>query len=284
VAQPSSTRRRWVRRGLIAAVVVVILAVAGPFVFIHFIEGPPPAKLSLPTATTSTSIAAKTTNGTTGSSASTSSHALSGTWNVTSGSVVGYRVSEVLVGQSTTAVGRTTKVWGSADVKGSMVTSGKFSVDMATVKSDQSQRNAQFDGRIMDVAKYPTATLTLTSPIDLAPIPQVGVIVDYKATGSLSMHGVAKSISFAIAFERTSSDLDILAEIPIKFSTWDIVNPSEGGFVTTANNGTLEVLLHLTQGIGNPVSTAGASTSGPGGTQITVPSTTVPPLNITSNK
>jgi hypothetical protein len=29
---------------------------------------------------------------------------------------------------------------------------------MASVTSDQSQRNAQFDGRIMDVSTYPTVT------------------------------------------------------------------------------------------------------------------------------
>ena len=43
-----------------------------------------------------------------------------------------------------------------------------FSVPMDTIHSDKSQRDAQFDGRIMDVAQYPTGTFTLTSPIDLA--------------------------------------------------------------------------------------------------------------------
>ena len=42
---------------------------------------------------------------------------------------------------------------------------------MASVVSDQSERNAQFDGRIMDVATYPTATLHLTSPIALGSRP-----------------------------------------------------------------------------------------------------------------
>ena len=44
----------------------------------------------------------------------------------------------------------------------------------------------------------------------------------------------------------------MLADIPITFSEWNIANPSIGGFVTTANTGTLEVLLHLTQGAGQP--------------------------------
>jgi polyisoprenoid-binding protein YceI len=34
---------------------------------------------------------------------------------------------------------------------------------MDTIHSDKSERDAQFDGRIMDVAQYPTGTFTLTS-------------------------------------------------------------------------------------------------------------------------
>ena len=77
------------------------------------------------------------------------------------GSQAGYRVQEVLVGQNATAVGRTSKIWGSMTISGSTVTKATFTVDMASVVSDQSERNAHFDGPIMDVSQYPTATLTL---------------------------------------------------------------------------------------------------------------------------
>ena len=41
-------RKRW--RWLVgAAAIVVVLALGAPFVYIHFIEGPPPPKLTLPT-------------------------------------------------------------------------------------------------------------------------------------------------------------------------------------------------------------------------------------------
>ena len=39
--------RRWLRWVIAAAVVIVVLAVGGPFVFFHFIEGNGPAPLSL---------------------------------------------------------------------------------------------------------------------------------------------------------------------------------------------------------------------------------------------
>ena len=269
-------RRRlawWVGGGL---VVVVLLAVGGPFVYIHFIEGPAPAKLSLPTARDTTSTSAAAEGATTGS--------VAGTWNVGSGSIAGYRVQEVLVGQNATAVGRTSQIWGSLTIAGSTVTKGSFTVNMASVVSDQSQRNAKFAGPIMDVSRYPTATLTLSSPIALGQLPEDGVIGHYSATGVLDLHGVSKTVSFPVSAERLSNQIDVLADINIPFANWDIANPSVGGFVTTANNGTLEVLLHLTQGAGNPVSTsAGTGNSGGGGGPVTIPSTTVPPLTVPSS-
>jgi polyisoprenoid-binding protein YceI len=163
------------------------------------------------------------------------------------------------------------------------VTNGTFTVNMASVVSDQSERNAHFDGTIMNVSQYPTATLTLSSPIDLGSIPATGVIEHYDATGDLDMHGVTKSVRFPVSAERLSGEIDVLADVSIPFTEWNIANPSVGGFVTTANSGTLEVLLHLTQGPGNPVSTSSGASGPSGGGPITVPSTTVPPLTVPSS-
>jgi len=271
----ATKRRRRLILGAIGAVVLIVLvAFLAPYIYIHFIEGPAPAKLELPKSSTSTTVSNSK------GSASTSS-TLDGNWNVGAGSMAGYRVQEVLVGQNATAVGRTSKVWGSLAIAGSTVTKGTFTVDMASVVSDQSQRNARFDGPIMDVSQYPTATLTLAAPIDLGTIPAEDAVAHYNAVGNLDMHGVTKSVNFPVTAERTGSAIDVLADIPITFSEWNISNPSIGGFVTTANTGTLEVLLHLTQGPGNPVSTSsGSANQVGGGGPVTVPSTTVPPLRV----
>jgi len=261
--------RNSIALGVIGAAIV---ALAAPFIYIHFIEGPPPPKLSLPNS------------GSSNASAGSSPNSVVGQLNVAAGSVVGYRVSEKLLGQNSTAVGRTKKVWGSLDVHGTTISTASFSVNMASVVSDQAQRNAQFDGRIMDVTQYPTATFTLTSPINLDSSPQQGTVEQFKLTGHLTMHGVTKSITFNASIEGTSNGLEALAEIPINFSTWNIANPSIGGFVTTADNGTLEVLLNATTGTGNKPSSGTATTSGGGfGTPVTVPSTTVPGLQLPSN-
>jgi polyisoprenoid-binding protein YceI len=177
----------WIGSGI---AIVIVLAVGGPFVYIHFIEGPAPSKLSLPGSTdTSTSTA----------SANASPSSIVGNWSVSSGSIAGYRVQEVLIGQNSTAVGRTTKVSGSIVVSGSKLSTASFTVDMASVKSDQSERNAQFDGRIMDVAEYPTAKFTLTSPVGLDRVPGLETIAHVTVTGELTMHGATRSVTFPLS-------------------------------------------------------------------------------------
>ena len=253
----------------LGVVLVIILAFAVPYVYIHFVEGPPPVKLSLPPAS-----ATKTTTG-------SSVTSVSGTLNVGKGSVVGYRVSEVLIGQNSTAVGRTSKVWGSIDVSGTNVTKASFSANMASVVSDQTDRNAHFDGPIMDVSQYPTATFNLTSPIKLGSLPNPGTVTKASVTGELTIRGATKPVTFIVSIERTTSGLFALAEIPIKFSLWNIANPSIGGFVTTANHGTLEVLLSMTSAKGNSPSSGGATSVG--NAPVTVPSSTVPGLKLPSS-
>jgi polyisoprenoid-binding protein YceI len=269
-------RRRW--RWIVAAVVVVVvLAVAAPFVYIHFIEGPAPAKLALPTAHSTAPSAASGNN--------SGAADVEGTYQVGPGSEAGYRVTEVLVGQNSTAVGRTSKIWGSVTISGASVTSATFTVDMASIESDQSERNAQFDDRIMDVAQYPTATLKLTTPIALGSIPPVGSKVTYTATGDLTMHGVTRRVTFSLTAERSADGIDALADLPIAFADWNIANPSIGGFVTTDSSGTLEVLVLLTKGVGNPaVSGSGTPSVGEGTPgPVTVPKTTVPKITIPSS-
>jgi polyisoprenoid-binding protein YceI len=120
-------------------------------------------------------------------------------------------------------------------------------VQMATIHSDESERDAQFDGRIMDTASYPTGTLTLTTPIDLGTVPADGVIRSYQVTASLTLHGHTRSVTFTLQAERTSGGIEVSGSIPIVFADWDIANPSFAGFVTTQDHGLLEFLIKFSR-------------------------------------
>jgi polyisoprenoid-binding protein YceI len=228
-------KKRSVIRWVIGAVVLLALAlVGGPFVYIHFIEGPAPKPLTLPSAGTTSAKGASTMFPT-------------GTWRATSASEVGYRVNEVLFGQNNVAVGRTHSISGSITLSGSTVAKADFTVQMATVHSDESQRDNQFDGRIMDVTDFPTSHFALTSPIALGAAGNItkGTTITSTATGALTLRGQTHPVTFGVSARYSGSAIDISGSIPITFATWDIPNPGFGSAITTDSHGTLEFLLVL---------------------------------------
>jgi len=229
----SNPKRRKLTRGIVAVVaLVVVVVVGGPFVYFHFIQSDPPAKLSLDTTPVPSS------------AAGTTRAPLAGTWKIATGSLVRYRVTETLFGQSGTAVGTTNSVTGSLTVAGTKVRGATFSVDMTSVKSDESQRDGQFQNRIMDTADFPTATFTLTSPIDLAPVPKDGVQKSYSAQGKFQLHGTTKDVTFTLTARRAGNVIQVQGDEPITFSDYAIDNPS-GGPASVGNSGQLEFVLQF---------------------------------------
>ncbi len=218
---------RWLAAALIA---VVALAVAIPYAYIHVFEKAPAAlAVSAPAAP----------------AAATSS--VDGTWTVAPGSQAGYRVGEVLAGQSTTAVGRTSAVTGQFTVGGDAVTRASFTVDLTKVKSEQSRRDAQFQGRIMDTAKYPNAVFVLTKPIPLGPLATATGTQTVQASGTLQLHGTTKPVTVTLTVVRSASGVQVSGQIPVLFADYGIANPSFAGFVTTQDHGVVELLLSLKQ-------------------------------------
>jgi polyisoprenoid-binding protein YceI len=239
----TATRRHWKRWVIGGVAAIVVVVVGGTFVYIHFIEGKAPAPLSLSTKTTTT-VNPGQPGATTTRAAGAASTTVDGTWNIATGSVAGYRIKETLFGQSNTAVGRTSTITGSITINGTHVTAGNFSVDMTTVKSDQGQRDNQFQGRIMETATFPRATFTLTQPIQLGSVPAAEQTVTETATGTLTLHGTTKTVTFPVQARRSGTAMAVSGSIPIVFSDYGINHPS-GGPATTASSGTLEFLLNF---------------------------------------
>lgn len=172
---------------------------------------------------------------------------LDGGWTVASGSEAGYRVVEDLRGiQDFEAVGRTDQVAGSLDITGTTVSAASFEVDIASITSDDSRRDGQFTGPIMNASEFPTATLTLTEPIELDGIPDAGSAVATTATGELTLRGVTNPVDVAINAQILGSQIEIVASIDVLFSDYGIDNPSNP-FVTVRDEGKVEVRLVLDQ-------------------------------------
>ena len=211
-------------------VLVLLVAVVGPFLYIHFLEGDPPDPFALSTSTLA------------GTGAPLAS--LDGSWMIADGSEVGYRIKEVLFGQDATAVGRTSAITGSLSVAGTTVRSASFEVDVASISSERSQRDSQFRGRIMEVSQFPTATFTLTSTIELGSVPKNRKPIHASATGDLTLHGVTKAVTFDVTAQLNGSAIELQGTITVTFTDYGIDDPS-GGPATVGDTGEMEFLLIL---------------------------------------
>lgn len=230
-------RRFW----LVAVPVLVLLAVVvGPWLYINVIRDDPPERLGFDDVTTTTGAVAEPSTG--GEPPAT----LDGTWKVATGSQAGYRAKEILFGQDAEAVGRTEQVTGELRLTGTTITSVEVSVDMASIESPESRRDGQFRGRIMDVATFPTASFSLTEPIDLGDLPPEGEERSYEASGELTLRGVTQTITVDLAAKRTGQTIQVSALIPIDFDDYDIPDAS-GGPASVGRSGEIELLLVFTR-------------------------------------
>ncbi len=231
IVQPRR-HRRWLRWTIGSLVGLLVLVVGGVSLSIHLSTAPSP--LALPKDGGSGTAAAATVDG---------------VWNAGAGSIAGWRLQQIVIGQQSTLVGRTGKVWGSLTVSGGSVSQGTFGVDMTAATSGLSKTSQR---SVFDVSAYPTATLTLTSPIEVGTIPTDGTAVRLPASGDLTLHGVTRPVTFTVSAERAGSGIDVLADISFPFADWNISVQGVPWLADLQSPGTIEVLLDLTQGQGNP--------------------------------
>ncbi len=163
-------------------------------------------------------------------------------WTVARESELGYRVKEILFGVDTEGVGRTNEITGSMTIDGTTVTTAEFTVDVASITSDDGRRDNQFRGRIMTTSEFPTATFVLTEPIELGVEPADGAEVTTSATGELTLRGVTNTVTFDLTARQEGDRIGVLGDIPIVFADYAIANPSNPG-VTTEDHGLLEFVL-----------------------------------------
>ena len=260
------------RSRAIAAVIVIVVAVAvgGFFVYDNVLRGDSTAALSLPTpapsqdsssttsapssgasaepstATASTAPSAGTGRGTTGD--------VAGTWNIAAGSLAGYRVREQLANlpAESDAVGRTAQLTGSMTLATSggktTLTAGTIKVDMTTIASDESRRDNRMRSEGLQTDQYPTATFTLTQPVEIPAAALAGTASDVTLVGDLELHGVKNSVSIPAQAQLVNGTISVAGSLNVPLSDFDITAPNIGGFIVSiADNGTLEFLVNFTK-------------------------------------
>jgi polyisoprenoid-binding protein YceI len=205
------------------------------------------AKAPKAAATTKAATAAPDTtpaaSATSAASAAPAANSLDGTYKATSASQVGYRAKEVLFGQNVEGVGRTNAVTGSLTIAGTTISAVELTADLTKLKSDSDRRDGQVNSRILQTAKYPNATIKVTKPIALSSIPADGVVVEQNATVTMTVKDVTKDVPVSLKAKRSGSNIEVTGSIPVKWSDWNIEDPSFKPSIVVEDNGTMEFLI-----------------------------------------
>ena len=177
---------------------------------------------------------------------------LAGEWTVGDGSEAGYRVREQLASLSaeSDAVGRTSDVSGSAtiaaDGESIQLTAATIEVDTTTITSDEDRRDNRLRSEGLETEQYPTATFTLSEPVDVPSEALTGSVVDITLTGDLTLHGVTKTVEIPAQAQLADGRISVAGSTTFALADFEIEAPNVGGFIISiADEGALEFLVNL---------------------------------------
>lgn len=169
-----------------------------------------------------------------------SASTFSGTASVSDGSVAGYQVDEVLQGEDVTVRGSTDQVSGELTVADGTLTEATIEVDVASIATDQDQRDEYFRGEALQTDEFPTAVFTLTEPVALEPGAETVDLV-----GDFEIHGVTQSAEITADVAVDGDELQVSGAVPIVFEDYGVTAP-DLGFVSVEPEGSVEFALVLT--------------------------------------
>lgn len=232
----SDPRRAHARRVLVRTVVGVLAAAAlivgGPWVYARMIAGdqPDPLALSSPSPTTEAEVPTGPVD-------------VDGTWTVQPGSEAGYRLREVLSGEEVVVVGRTDQVTGTATVSDGRLVEARVVVDAGSISTDEAARDAFFR-RALDTTSFPEATFELSEPVDVSALRTSSQPVSVTATGVLTLHGVAQTVTVSLEAQRAPGGTEVVGQVPVTLADFDLTAP-DLGWVVVDPAGTIELRLLL---------------------------------------
>jgi polyisoprenoid-binding protein YceI len=244
-------------RSLIVGLVVLVAVGVGAYVaYDQVLRGDSTPPLALPSsspaavASADPSTDASPTPATSDAPAASSDGNVAGTWAVAAGSEAGYRVTEQLASlpAESEAIGRTDQVTGTIEVASdgttTTLTGGTITVDTTTITSDESRRDNRMRSEGLQTDQFPTATFTVTQPVEIPAAALAGTATDITLVGDLTLHGVTKSVEIPAQARLADGQIQVLGSLTFPLSDFEIVAPNIGGFIISiADEGTLEFVV-----------------------------------------
>jgi polyisoprenoid-binding protein YceI len=161
------------------------------------------------------------------------------------GSLAGFRIPETVIGLTTDVVGRTGDVAGTVTIAGGRATAAELRIGLVALTSGGGKPAPQLD-LSLETGRYPDATVALTEPVALDPAFTAGTAITVNATGTLTLHGVTRTVTAALTLRRNGTGIDVAGSLPVSFADYGIAGPAGyGWFGSMADHGRAEFLLVL---------------------------------------
>ncbi|MFI1990967.1 YceI family protein [Actinoplanes sp. NPDC020271] len=210
-------KRHWLRWTLAGVAALLVLLVAGAVAAVKL--QPVPSPLTLPV------------------NPAPSSGPLNGAYQPTTGSLAGFRIQQSFLGVTSEMVGRTPDITGTVTATGDRVTAASLRINLLALTSGGKKPAPQYNISL-DTEHYPDATVTLTQPVALS---QVAT-----ATGTLTLHGVTRTVTATMSIRQDGAGLDVAGSLPVAFADYRLAQPTGyGSLGSLADHGTAEFLLLL---------------------------------------
>jgi polyisoprenoid-binding protein YceI len=162
-------------------------------------------------------------------------------------SYAGFRVDEVLdnIGNST-AIGRTPEVSGELTLAGQTLTAATVDVQLTSITSDRPRRDQPIQ-QALETSSFPTATFSLTDPIDLPSAPAEGVTYDLTASGTLTIHGMTQPVQISLEARLVNGVIVVVGSANLTFSDYGVTMPRAPIVLSVADHGSIEFQLFFTK-------------------------------------
>jgi polyisoprenoid-binding protein YceI len=173
--------------------------------------------------------------GSTAASTATASSAL--TWTVTDTSKVTVRVREQLASLNfpSDAVLVATGAKGAFTVNddGTFAPGSQIAFDVTSLTSDQSQRDSFVKQSVLNTRQFPTATFVPTKTTGLTLPLAATAHATFTLTGTLTIHGTTKDVTFTVDCTRSGGDLTATATLAptVTFGDFGMQQPAAPGRV-----------------------------------------------------
>ena len=127
-------------------------------------------------------------------------------------------------------------------IDGNTVTEATFTIDMTTLSSNDSRRNGKIQSAL-ETDQFPTASFTLTEPIDLGPDATAGGDLTVNAVGNMTIHGQTQPVTLPLQAKLVGSTIIVVGSLDVTFADYGVEVPTAPIVISVQDHGPIEFQL-----------------------------------------